>query len=597
MIVLGAIGVGLLIATQDIAHQWHDAPVLGHPLLIPSLAVQHTTVMLAFLAVLVALIVFAANRAWWRGSVVLVAIAVLAYLLTRGAVYSPIALVGWIVRYRHQAAAHPTWLHGMVMFGSTLCATLGVGFALTPPTLGAPHSTAHGSAQWGNGAPLRHDTGLLLGQLGTRTLRYGGDGHLITVAPTRSGKGVSVIIPNLLTYPGSVIVTDPKGENYAVTARRRAELGTTVHAFDPFDVVGGTATYNPLDVLHATGLDVLDDARMLADMLIVVDGKETGEQSFWNEEARALLTGLILYVVAHEPPERRTLTHVRALLTLPPTVWEEFLRRMSESPAVHGLVARSAARVLQKADKERSGVISSAQSHTHFLDSPRMARVLHRSSVELASVKTSPTSCFLILPPERLDTYHRWLRLMIAAHLVAIMRTPRHADHRVVFLLDEFAHLGRMQPVARDMALVGGYGATFWIFLQDLSQLRSVYAEQWPTFLANADVLQAFGTNDWDTAEYLSKMTGDATIRTRSENVSRGESHGKHGTRQEGHGLTHAERGRRLLFPDEVRRLDPATQLLFYKSSDPIRATKDCYYRSPVYAGWYDPNPLRLVHG
>lgn len=181
---------------------------------------------------------------------------------------------------------------------------------------------------------------------------------------------------------------------------------------------------------------------------------------------------------------------------------------------------------------------------------------------------------------------------MIAAQLVSILRTPGRPEQPIVVLLDEFAHLGRMQPVARDIALAGGYGVTFWLFLQDLSQLKATYAEQWPTFLANADVLQTFGTNDWETADYLSKMTGEATVRSASENVSRGTSHGKHGSRQEGRALTHAERARRLLTPDEVRRLDTEQQLLFCKNSDPIKARKECYYRSLRYAGQYDANSL-----
>jgi len=202
------------------------------------------------------------------------------------------------------------------MCGVVLCVVLVIELLMTRQRRSAPSSVSHGSARWGMGESLRHSEGLILGRLNTRLLRYQGDGHLVTVAPTRSGKGVSVIIPNLLDYPGSVVVTDPKGENYAVTARRRQELGTTVHAFDPFDVVDGTAACNPLDVIDTTSPDAIDDARLLADMLVVVEGRETGEQAFWNEEARALLTGLILYTVSHEPVERRILPHVRTLLTL-----------------------------------------------------------------------------------------------------------------------------------------------------------------------------------------------------------------------------------------------------------------------------------------
>ena len=147
---------------------------------------------------------------------------------------------------------------------------------------------SHGSAHWGDGANLRGEQGLLLGRERQRLLRFSGEGHVLTVAPTRAGKGVSAVIPNLLDYPGSVLVTDPKGENYAVTATWREALGHTVHAFDPFGVVQGEARYNPLDLIDAASVEAVDDARLLADMLVLPGARE-GEQAFWNEEARGVL--------------------------------------------------------------------------------------------------------------------------------------------------------------------------------------------------------------------------------------------------------------------------------------------------------------------
>jgi type IV secretion system protein VirD4 len=402
---------------------------------------------------------------------------------------------------------------------------------------------------------------------------------------------VSCVIPNLLDHPGSVLVTDPKGENYAVTSRWREELGQAVHAFDPFGLVGGSAAYNPLDLVDPTSADAVDDARMLADMLVLPEGRE-GDQAFWNEEARAVLSGLILHVAASAPAELRTLTHVRTLLTLRPEPFRQLLDEMSESAAVEGLVARSAARILQKAERERSGVISTAQSHTHFLDSPRMATVLRRSTVDLGVLKQDRATIYLILPAERLDGYARWLRVMIACGLLAIARTPGQPDERVLFLLDEFAHLRRMHPVQRDIGLAGGYGVTFWLVIQDLAQLRSTYPETWPTFLANVDVLQAFGTNDWETAEYLSKMTGETTVTVLSDNQSTGLSRGPHPHRQHGVAVTRSETGRRLLLPDEVRRLSREQQLLFVKGSAPILAERVSYLKDREIERKADPNPL-----
>jgi type IV secretion system protein VirD4 len=365
-----------------------------------------------------------------------------------------------------------------------------------------------------------------------------------------------------------------------------------VHALDPFGLVDQLATYNPLDLVDITGPDAADDARMLADMLVLSEGKEGGDQSFWNEEARGLLTGLILHVASSPQPELRTLTEVRDLLTQPPDSFQTLLKSMAKSPAAGDLVARAAARIMQKADRERSGVISTAQSHTHFLDSPRMKRVLGSSTFDFASLKRDLATVYLILPTDRIDSYARWLRLMIACGLLAVTRTRGQPKERVLFLLDEFAHLRRMHPVQRDIGLAGGYGVRFCLVLQDLSQLRSTYGDTWQTFLANVEMLQAFGTSDWDTAEYISKMTGEATIHVASENRSTGISRGRNAHRQHGVGRSTAEAGRRLLFPDEIRRLPRDQQLLFIKSMPPLLTHRVNYLTDQAFAARAEPNPL-----
>lgn len=524
---------------------------------------------------------------------------------------------------------------GILVSGAALVILMSLVILVRPKPKRLAPSTSHGSATWGDGAPLVGPVGLVLGrsmsvekprrsrngagqtawQSGLRSaLRYNGEGHVLTVAPTRSGKGVGCVIPNLLDYPGSVLVTDPKGENYAVTARARRMLGQTVHALDPFDVVGGTAAFNPLDLIDAESADAIDDARLIADMLVAPDakgGSAGGDFAHWNEEARALLAGITLYVSAKAPRELRTLSHVRELLTLAPESFRLLLQDMLECEDAGGLIQRAAARHLQKADRERSGVVSAAQSHTHFLDSPRMARVLGRSTFQFDELKTprresaasSGMSVYLVLPPDRMDSYHRWLRIMVACAVRSMMRAPDppaqcgtrsglQPDARVVFILDEFAHLGRMQPVERDIGIAGGYGLTLWLLVQDLAQLKGLYPEKWQSFLANSAVFQAFGTNDWDTAEYLSKMTGETTILVESENQSSGVSHGQHAQRQRGAAFTTSEKGRRLLTPDEVLRLPLDQELLFIRGQSPIRASKLDYRLDEMLLARADPNPM-----
>ncbi|HWZ59898.1 MAG TPA: type IV secretory system conjugative DNA transfer family protein [Gemmatimonadaceae bacterium] len=466
-----------------------------------------------------------------------------------------------------------------------LAATVGV----LPPR-GSTLSTAYGSAAWSTGESLRQSRGLIIGrtptiQLGDDSLRYAGEGHLLTVAPTRSGKGVSAVIPTLLTFQGSLLVTDLKGENHAVTARARRGMGQRVLALDPFGVATReSAAFNPLDRIDPSRADAIDDARALADMLVVPEAKGAAAEAFWDEEARALLVGLILHAAADSDPAARTLTAVHQHLTRGPRAFTALLRAMAGSTAAGGAVARSAAQLAQKSPRERSAVLSTAQSHTHFLESPRMAAVLDETRVpfDRAMAPGAPASTYLILPPEHLDGYRRWLRLMIGSAIQRLTRRRQGVGGRTLFLLDEFAHLGRMRPVEQGVTLAGAYGATFWLLVQSMAQLRAIYGESAGTFLANADVLQAFGVTDWETAEHLSRLAGDATVPVATTTSStRGVT-----------GLTESERGRRLITPDEIRLMPPDRALLIVRGVPPIAARRADYRRDRLFRGLYDSNPL-----
>lgn len=621
LLVLGCFVLGLWVATQYVACGFGFHVNLGPPwLLLPpgSTAYLRAGAVLAG-GLALSLLPFASAR---RFSLLLLLLAGVAYGLSFcQAVYAPQQYVQWAVLSKGLRETSPyfdLFNEGLLAGGAAFLASVLCVLLVRKPDRVLRQTGSHGTAAWGDGRELMTEEGLLLGRKEvsrkkSKLLRYSGEGHLITVAPTRSGKGIGSVIPNLLTYEGSVVVTDPKGENYAVTARRRREglLHDTI-ALDPFDQLGafGLATsqaaFNPMDLIDPRGTDILESASLLADMLVVPPGGR-GEEVFWVEEAKALLSGLILYVAATEtdefgePTDRRTLMRVRELLTLPKEDFLEIMKRMKGSTLAGGLVSRAAARLLQKEDKERSGVVSTAQSHTHFLDSPRMARVMGRSTFDLTALKREKLSIYLILPAHYLDAYSRWLRLMIASALHEIARSPGRPHRRILFLLDEFANLGRMNPVLRSVSLLAGYGAQIWMFLQDLSQLKGTYPEKWGTFLANADVLQAFGTNDHDTARHLSDLTGEATIFVETENQSLSRSRGKYASRSRARSQSYAEKSRKLLLPDEVRRLSRTEQLLFVKGCHTLRAHKLNYLDDASFwhgnVSFFDPNPMHsAVH-
>ena len=445
-----------------------------------------------------------------------------------------------------------------------------------------------GSAKFGSrsdvNALAKNKGDLLIGRdTSGRLLRYDGPAHLITIAPTRSGKGVGTIIPNLLTANRSVVCIDPKGENALVTMRAREAFGP-VHCLDPFGISGqASARYNPLDRLDAKSLDLAEDAMTLADAL-VFDEAET--EAHWNEEAKALISGIILYVVCHDDAAHRNLTSVRDYLTLAPDDFTALLTVMQASDRAGGLIARAANRYLSKSHREAAGVLSAAQRHTHFLDSPRIAAVVSGSDFAFADLKEGVATMFLILPPDRLDTYSRWLRLLVAQAINEMARSSAKPTRPVLFLLDEFAALGRLQPIERAMGLMAGYGLQLWPILQDIHQLRSLYGTRSGTFLSNAGVLQAFGVNDYETADMLSKTMGRETITYETGGQSQKDVMLKDPERSLS--KTQHLATRNLMDPNEIMKLAPDTLLLMRVGENPLVVKKLRYYADKEFAGLFD---------
>lgn len=447
---------------------------------------------------------------------------------------------------------------------------------------------SHGSARFATRkerAAFEGGDGLLIGRdLDTgRLLRYDGPAHLLTLAPTRAGKGVGTVIPNLLLAERSVLVIDPKGENAKIAGETRKRFGA-VHILDPFGVTGMPASaYNPLGRLDAESLDLGEDAASLAEAL-VMDPPGQQSEAHWNEEAKALLAGLIMFAVAHEDQDRKTLATVREYLTLPPEKFRTLLGLMQDSAAAGGLIARAANRFLGKSDREAASVLSSAQRHTHFLDSPRIVAATARSDFQFSALRHDLTSIFLVLPPNRLDAYSRWLRLLVAQALQDIARDAEAAQtaatrlkQPALFLLDEFAALGRLEAVERAMGLMAGYGLQLWPILQDMSQLKDLYGARANTFVANAGVLQTFGVNDFETAKWLSQSMGKETTGYQTESHKPGDAPS----------TSYNVTARDLMTPDEIMQIPPHVQLLRVQGKPVIIARKLRYFADREFDGRY----------
>jgi type IV secretion system protein VirD4 len=599
LLLMGVAGVfGAWCATQLVAHRLGFDPRLGAPLYIaPPTAVLPLSVAASLAAGL------AVAAVGWRrarsAAPLLALLAVVMLGLAAWPVYAPYRVVEWAVAHHGEPLLADIWYEARIAFG---CGALALMTSLLPllrlsRTLVA--SISHGSARWSDGSQLLGPGGMRLGRrLGDdRLLSYRGEGHHICLSPTGGGKGVSSVIPNLLHHRGSTFVIDVKPELHAVTARRRRELGQRVVCIDPFAEVGGQDACNPMDWIDVEGPDALDDADMIADMCVAI-GERSKTDEHWNEEGLALLTGLILHVKTTAPPELQHLPYVRRQLMLPGGIgkkkgpFDVLLRDMLRNHAIHNLIHQRAAAILQKASPERSGVISAVQAHTHFLSSPRMS-VLKRSTFDFADLKRGNLTVFLVLPAKRLRRYNRFLRLMTGLALTRISAVRGKTDRKIRFFLDEFTQLKRLAPVEEALRLHRSKGVQLSLYIQDLASFEDVYPVVWKSFLANCDVFQAFGANDVDTAEYLSRRAGETTILVQSENRSRGRSRGKHDQTSEGAAETTSEKNRRLITADEILRMgtDDRLQLLFLKGQDPLLARRLSYLSDPLFRDQFDANP------
>lgn len=352
------------------------------------------------------------------------------------------------------------------------------------------------------------------------------DRHQITIGGSRAGKGVSLIVPSLLTYEGSVLAIDPKGELAKLSASPRAKrLHQGTFIVDPFGVTGQpSSNLNPLSEIKEYSLDVpgrnwphaIDDALMIANAMIIPSGND----SHWSDSAKALLQALILMVLLLRENERNLVT-VRSLIMLTDrTVADEakdcdgdkekalFKLMELETEPFDGLIAGIGSAFLSMGDRERASIMSTLRTQTAFLDSPALANTLQASDFELADLKRKKTTVYLCLPASNMGTHSKWLRTIITLALRACERVPEASALPVLFVLDEFAVLGHMQAIESAAGQMAGFGVKLWVILQDLSQLKHHYKDSWETFFGNAAIATFHGIADMTTLEYLSKRLG-----------------------------------------------------------------------------------------
>jgi type IV secretion system protein VirD4 len=450
----------------------------------------------------------------------------------------------------------------------------------------------HGDAKWATADELRHrgflrpfsafdsPSSLLLGTLEANGnpavghIHWDGEGHLLTVAPTRSGKSTTTIVPNLVRYKGSCVVFDPKGELYRETADWRRQNVGPVYRIAPFEA--DTHAFNPLETLTGPS-----DARMIADQIMPYDPKA---QDFFRKDAIAILSALIVYVAQNAPQEYRNLGEIRHITSLPLREFRDVIGEMTKSPIP--MVANAAQIVFDK-DPERSipSLRDTLNTELSLWDEPGVIKATSQNQVDFRALKDRPATVYITVPFHKIKAYSAFLKILLVTALEAMVENPNQPDIPVLFVLDEFLSLGPFPKFRDAIQTHAGAGVRLWFFLQNLATLQEHYSDSWRAFF-DATVKMFFGTDDIFTGNLISTMLGGETIAYKNGGLSNsnssqtGDIFNQNGSNSGSVNYGVTIQGKPLLTGDQVIRLLNATNpdktrtgILSLGGVNPIKAT------------------------
>jgi type IV secretion system protein VirD4 len=502
------------------------------------------------------------------------------FVLAGRPIYPPPAFFWWWFVY--DAYAPDIFLRGAAIAasGGVLCVALAIALSVWR---GREHhgASTFGTARWASerevrAAGLLGDEGVVLGRYRQDYLRHAGPEHVLFFAPTRSGKGVGAVIPTLLTWPGSTIVHDIKGENWTLTAGFRATLGQVL-LFDPTNP--GSSAYNPLLEVRPGETEVRD-VQNIADILVDPEGS-LDKRSHWEKTSHALLVGAILHVLYAEPD--KTLAGVATFLSDPRRTIEQTLAAMMRTPHLgeagpHPVVASAARELLNKSDNERSGVLSTAMTFLGLYRDPVVAAVTARCDWRIADLVDGPCSLYLVVPPSDVSRTRPLIRLILNQVVRRLTESLDGAADRqkLLLMLDELPVLGRLDFLESTLAFMAGYGVRAFLITQSLNQIERAYGPN-NAILDNCHVRVCFAANDERTAKRISEALGTATEERAMRNYA-----GHRLSPWLGHLMvSKAESPRPLLTPGEIMQLPADEEILMLAGAAPIRARKARYFKDP----------------
>ena len=499
--------------------------------------------------------------------------------LWRGApVYLPPAFFWWW--YAYDAYAPRIFIEGACIAASGGFISIAVAIGMSVwRAREAKNVATYGTARWATprevrAAGLLGPAGVVLGRFGREYLRQDGPEHVLCFAPTRSGKGVGLVVPTLLTWPASCIVHDIKGENWELTAGLRARHGRVL-LFDPTNP--NSAAYNPLLEVRRGAWEVRD-VQNVADVLVDPEGS-LERRNHWEKTSHALLVGAILHVLYAETD--KTLAGVANFLSDPRRSIDTTLHAMMKTAHLgggpHPVIASAARELLNKSDNERSGVLSTAMSFLGLYRDPVVAQVTSRCDWRIRDLVEGnrPATLYLVVPPSDISRTKPLVRLILN-QIGRRLTEDLHAKgrrYRLLLMLDEFPALGRLDFFESALAFMAGYGLKSFLIAQSLNQIEKAYGPN-NAILDNCHVRVSFATNDERTAKRVSDALGTATELRAMKNYA-----GHRLSPWLGHLMvSRQETARPLLTPGEVMQLPPDDELVLVSGCPPIRAKKARYF-------------------
>lgn len=440
-------------------------------------------------------------------------------------------------------------------------------------------------------------------------LRHNGPEHILTFAPTRSGKGVGLVIPTLLSWPNSAVITDLKGELWALTSGWRQKYAKNkVLRFEPA-MNNGSIRWNPLDEIRVGTENEVGDIQNLATLIVDPDGQ--GLESHWQKTAFALLTGVMLHAIymAKKNGGFATLSTVDNMLSDPERgtseLWKEMMTYChikdeygNDKP--HPVVASAGRDMNDRPADEAGSVLSTAKSYLALYRDPIVARNIGVSEFRIKDLmhQDSPASLYIVTQPNdkaRLRPLVRIMVNMIVRLLADKMdfkdgRPVAHYKHRLLMMLDEFPSLGKLEILQESLAFVAGYGIKCYLITQDLNQLKSreIGYGQDETITSNCHIQNAYPPNRVETAEHLSRLTGQTTVVKEQVTTS-----GSGLKKQVSRSIQEIQRA--LLTPDEFLRMpgpkknnvgeieEPGDMVIFAAGYPAIYGKQPLYFKDPVF--------------